>query len=35
VPPEDADQVISIDVDAVESGPLSLADALVRRGRAR
>lgn len=29
----DAVEVISIDVDAVESGPLSLADALVRDRR--
>ncbi len=35
LPPADADEVISIDVDAVESGPLSLADALVRARRGR
>jgi len=35
LPPEDGDELISIDVDAVESGPLSLADALVRRHRPR
>lgn len=35
LPPADADEVISVDVDAVESGPLSLADALVRDRRGR
>ncbi len=35
LPPGDAGEVISVDVDAVESGPLSLADALVRQGRGR
>jgi hypothetical protein len=35
LPVEDADEVISVDVDEVESGPLSLADALVRDHRRR
>jgi hypothetical protein len=35
LPPGDADEVISFDVDAVESGPLSPADAPVRHARGR
>lgn len=31
----DSSEVITIDADAVESGPLSLADALARSRRAR
>ncbi len=32
--PEDVDDAICLDVDAVDSGPLSLADALARVRRA-
>lgn len=34
-PAGEADDVISIDVDEVQSGPLSLADALLRGSRRR